>query len=667
MRQISGTLSAAQKAASNTPYVKLEAKAKIAGVDRLEWDRLYTGGEDDYFHAVTIPGDGSLVRARITPPGDARKLYWQRVTNPGPSSDFTSWTYTGQYSCVVVAAASLGAEVSIFWINTSKELRRIKSIDYGATWGNPELLDASPSTTIKGLAVAYKPNGDLAVFFADYSTLYVKKHVGGNWQAKSAWDKTTGILSGVGTVYDSDWNLLVTGQDTSGNYKLWSLVYGDGGDVTSGTWSALREMASAPSGGDFEYTCPFLDKPDVFRGFHVEKFSGTESYNRPFWSHCVLDTGFVESLWHEPVPLNLSTEYGLAIAHHGDYCWLTSPSGVWRAVMTEQSLDLTGDVISVGLEAHPSGGGLTVELRNDDGRYASPGSGTLSVLDSGCQLELGIGYVTSQGNEISTGPAFRLESYEHTSDRGKACLVLHAENAWRITEDWRARHQFRWNKDSDEMSVKDILGFILARAGLKLEVKSQSSVVTGYYPDFTIHPGNRGSDIIGKLLSFVPDVLFLEGYRAYLVNPQSSDSSVYSYGQDHAIFEGRYRTGAWNINRVQVEGFDPAESEAIIVDSFEWDQVGRLHDRLIQIEDRNIDTVARAEERGEACLREAEINSVSGMIRIPVNCGQQLYDVVDITDTRAGLSAAKRRVVMVVMTYQPQQGKYEQRLLLGAV
>ena len=70
MRQISGTLSAAQKAASNTPYVKLEAKAKIAGVDRLEWDRLYTGSEDDYFHAVTMPGDGSLVRARITPPGD---------------------------------------------------------------------------------------------------------------------------------------------------------------------------------------------------------------------------------------------------------------------------------------------------------------------------------------------------------------------------------------------------------------------------------------------------------------------------------------------------------------------------------------------------------------------------------------------------------------------
>ncbi|HUV43391.1 MAG TPA: hypothetical protein VMW13_01040, partial [Dehalococcoidales bacterium] len=74
MRQLSSTLSAAQKSASRTPYVKLEARAKIAGVVRLDWDRLYTGSEDDYFHGMTIPGDGSLVRTRITPPGDARKL-----------------------------------------------------------------------------------------------------------------------------------------------------------------------------------------------------------------------------------------------------------------------------------------------------------------------------------------------------------------------------------------------------------------------------------------------------------------------------------------------------------------------------------------------------------------------------------------------------------------
>ena len=663
MRSLTSTLLAAQKEASRTPYVKVEAKNRIAGVVRLDWTRLYTGSEDDYFHALTMPGDGSLIRARITPPVDGRKLYRQRVANPGPSSNFSTWTYTNQYNCVVVAAASLGAEVSIFWINSGREIRRIKSTDYGVNWGSPELIDYSPTTAIYGLAAAYKPNGDLAIFFADQATLYVKKHVGGSWQSKVAWDKTTGDLSGVAAVYDADWNLFVTGQDSADNFKLWSLIYGDGGDVASGTWSALKEFASAPSDGNLEYCRAFMDKPDVYRCFYIEKFTGTEAYNRPFWSHSVPGTEFLDNLWHEPIPFDLSSEYGMAIAHHGDYCWLSTPYGVWRAKLTEESIDLTSDILSLRQETGENQGRLTIELRNDDGSYAS----LPSPLDIGCQLEISPGCVTSQGNEVSSGQTFSLEAYEHTSSGGKASLFLYALDGWGRINTWIARHQFRWNKASSEMSVKQSLEFVLARVGLELEVKSQSSVITNYYPDFAIHPDNRGDIVIRKLLSFVPDVLFIEGNKAYVVNPQSSDSSVYSYGQAHPIIEGRYREGAWGLNRVQVEGYDPVEDERIVKDTFAWSQIDRLYDRLNQLEDRNLDTVAKAGQRGETCLREAEIESAGGAILIPVNCGQQLYDVIDITDSRAGLSAEKKRVLGLTLVYNPGRGEYEQRLSLGAV
>ncbi|MFC1987510.1 hypothetical protein ACFLVH_03085 [Chloroflexota bacterium] len=217
------------------------------------------------------------------------------------------------------------------------------------------------------------------------------------------------------------------------------------------------------------------------------------------------------------------------------------------------------------------------------------------------------------------------------------------------------------------MSVKDILAFVLARVGLKLEVKSQSSVITGYYPDFTIHPGNKGDVIIRRLLSFVPDVLFIEGNKVYLVNPQSSDSSVYSYGQSHYVLEGRYQKKTWGLNRLQVEGYDPVEEALVVVDSFSWNQIDKLYDSLEQLEDRNIDTVARAEQRGEAYLRGAEIESGGGAILIPVNCGQQLYDVIDITDSRAGLGAEKKRVLGLVLVYNSSRGEYEHRLSLGEV
>ena len=469
MRNLSETLLSAQKQASHTPYVKLEAGNKIAGVTRLDWARLYNGPEDDYFHTVTIPGDGSLVRVRITSPSDSRKLSRQRVADPDPESDFSQWTYTSQYNAVIVAAASLGAEVSIFWIKSDRKVQRIKSTDYGISWGSPELIDYSPTTAINGITAAYKPNGDIALFFADQATLYAKKYESGQWQTKSAWDKTTGALSGVAAVYDGDWNLFVIGQDTDGNFKLWSLVYGDGGDVAAGTWSDLKEFAQAPSGGNFEYHRAFLDKPYVFHCFYVEKFTGSEAYCRPFWSHSVTDTSFVDNLWREPVPFNLSSEYGLAIAHHGDYCWLSSPNGVWRASLASQSLELTADVLSLKQETKTSGGKLTVELRNDDGCFSS----LPSPLDIGCRLNLSPGYNTSQGNEVSPGQSFTLEACEHTGSGGRASLVLYALDGWSLVANWQARYQMRWNKDLNDASVKDILAFVLARAGLKLEVVSQ--------------------------------------------------------------------------------------------------------------------------------------------------------------------------------------------------
>jgi hypothetical protein len=409
-----------------------------------------------------------------------------------------------------------------------------------------------------------------------------------------------------------------------------------------------------------------MDKPDVYRGFFVEKFTGTQGYNRPSWSHSVGET-FLDNLWREPVPFNLSSEYGLAIAHHGDYCWLSNPSGVWRAPLTAQSIDLTADVVWLREELTESGGSLAVELRNDEGQYALPGQGDLSVLDIGCQLEVSPGYWTAVGTEYSTGQTFVAQTYEHTSSGGKASLVIYASDGWESINAWTARHQFRWNKGSDQMSVKQILEFVLARVGLKLEVKSQSSVITGYYPDFTINPNNRGSTVINKLLTFVPDVLVIEGNKAYIVNPLSSDSSVYSYGVEHPIIEGRYRRGAWEFNRAQVEGYDPVADAPVIVDSFAWGEIDKLYDRLRQLDDRNIDTVAKAQQRGEAYLRGTAVESASGGIRVPVNCGQQLYDVIDITDSRAGLTAEKRRVLGLTLVYSPRRGEYEERLSLGAV
>ena len=217
------------------------------------------------------------------------------------------------------------------------------------------------------------------------------------------------------------------------------------------------------------------------------------------------------------------------------------------------------------------------------------------------------------------------------------------------------------------MSVKEIITVIMARAGIKLEVKSQSDTITGFYPDFTVNPNDDGRNTIQKLLSFVPDVIFVEGNKAYLVNPQSDDSTEYGYGVEHVILEGRYRQSARKTNRVQVEGFDTGQGKMIVVDSFDWDDIEQLYDRIKHVEDRNLNTAAKAYQRGEAILRKSEIDTIDGRITVPVNCGQQLYDVIEITDAYCGLVEAKRRVLGMTLVYQPQRGEYFQRLVTGGV
>jgi hypothetical protein len=667
MRQLTTTLEAAQKQASAIPCVKVQVANKTNGVLRQNWERLYTGTEPDYFHGLAVPGDGSLTRVRLTPPADGRKLYRQRVADPGPGSDFSSWVYTGHYDILAVTTAAQGAEASIIWIQSNREIRRIKSMNYGATWGSPELLDYTTTTSIYGLAAAYKPNGDLAIFYAELSTLYVKKCLIGQWQAVAAWNKTAGTLSGVAAIYDNDWCLLVTGKDPAGNYLLWSLVYGDGGDVASGTWSALKTIAFSPSGAEFSFKQPFLDKTDVCRGFFIEAYSGIEAYSRPFATNIVCGSHYDEGLWREPVPFNLVSSFGLAMAHSNNYSWLSSPAGVWRAALDTAPLEVTEDVLKVRGELKPTEGSLTVELNNENGRYAFPGQGSLEVLKKGCQVEFSPGYFTTAGEEYGAARYFTVDSCEQIRSGGKSALIIRAQDGWQTLENWQARYQFRWNKAGNESSVKDILTVILAKAGLRLITISSSAAAAGYYPDFTVNPGNNGKDVVRKLLGFIPDRIFIEGNSAFLLNPQIADTPVYSYGAEHTVIESRFRQGAMAVNRVQTEGWDSGAGKIILVDSCVWDEISCVDDHLRHVIDRNLDTIAAAGQRGTALLRQAEMEMEDSVIVTPVHCGQQLFDVVAVTDFSAGLNAAAKRVMEITFVYSPARGEYLQRTGLGTV
>jgi hypothetical protein len=656
MRSLPSALLAAQKSASAVPYVKVEIAARIGGIRHLDWQRLYSGSETDSYHAATMPGDGSLIRCRV----DGGSLYRQRVTSPGPGSNFGNWTLVESAANAGVALASRAAQVLLFYVGTNGRTIYVReSSDYGATFGSATAITTA-AAAVGWLAAGLKADNTVLLIYSVGGTVYAVKRSGGSWGSPAAWTNSLASLSGLACQYEADFDVVVSGSDAQGANKVWTCIYGDGYSQAVGTWSPLREVAVASAGSNMQFRAPFLAYPDVFRLTFVEKYTGSEAYSRLYLSFSPATADYVNNLWREPVPMNLTGDYGLAIAYSTSAVWLTTPWGVWQASLTTPALDVTSDVLELTSETDPSGGRLRLVLRNDDGRYLDL-SGEKAVIKAGGEVRVSPGYQTASGPLASSGPAYWIEGWEYTSGEGKATLILDARDAWQLLESWRARRQYAWAQG--EKNVFQLLSFVMARASLEFSSAGSSSVITDLYPSFTIQPGESGATAVRRLLAVVPDIIFFRGHFAYVKNPQASEASDYSYGTEHAIFRGRYGSQRPQANRVQVFGDGP------FVEAFGWDEIEDAYDRIRQVHDLNLDTVARAQDRADAEMRHQEIASSGGEIVVPLNCGQELYDVITITDESAGLTDAGRRVIGLSMRYAAgsRMPVYEQRLSLGAV
>ncbi len=652
MRTLTSALLAAQKGASATPYLKVVMADRIGGVRRLAFSRLYTGSEPDGYHATAMPADGSLLRARIA----SGRLYYQRVASPGAGSDFSAWTDLGAAANAGVALCAEGSRALLFYVATDGVTLKLReSTDSGANLGAAVTV-ATALGAVGWLAADVKANGDALLVYSVGATVYSAKRSGGSWGTPAAWSNSVASVSGVACFHQGDYNIAVAGTDAAGGAFVWSCIFGDGFSQAVGTWSALRELTRASAGSAVSFRAPFLGQPDTFRLTFVEKYTGTEAYSRPYLSYSPPAADYAANLWREPVPFNVGSEYGLAIAYSGSAVWLSTPSGVWTANLTVASLDATADVLEASTEDIPFDGRLRLVLRNDDGRYSL----LPSPLKAGAEVAVSPGYVTSAGPQASDGPAYWIESLERRTGAGEAVLVVEGRDGWGLLAGWRARRQYTWA--AGEKNVFGILQYLFARAGLEFSSVGASPAATNLYPAFTLGPGVSGLTAVRALLEMVPDVVVMRGSTGLLKEPRTSEATAYAYGTDHALLAGRYALVLAGANRAQAFG------KGVFAERFDWPGVESAYDRLAQALDANLTTVGQAGDRADALLRREAMGSSEGEVRVPVNCGQELYDVIEVTDAGAGLSAAKRRVVGLLLRYSTgERPAYEQGLALGGV
>jgi hypothetical protein len=133
----------------------------------------------------------------------------------------------------------------------------------------------------------------------------------------------------------------------------------------------------------------------------------------------------------------------------------------------------------------------------------------------------------------------------------------------------------------------------------------------------------------------------------------------------HVILDGQYDIESPETNRAFVVGRDvygnPVWGEAH--DTAESALVG---ERLDFQPDPAIPTSAQAAAVAAAVLSKMRLSKKSGFILIPYNCGQELWDVVQITDAGATPEAVNFRVAGIRLEYNPKRAVYQHILILVA-
>jgi hypothetical protein len=700
MRTLSATLLAAQKKVYRLPYVEAKVYDYEAGIKRLYFTRLYQGSEPDNHHGIAFDGQGSMHRIRA----DGSNLYRQKITDPGPSSDFSQWINVATDCDGPCAIAAYGAKVYIFYKTTGNVLWKYYSHDYGQSWDDAQLASYAD---VLSMAACWWGTSDVVVCFGlksnelngivlDSSDQSTSQHV------KEFHGAATHIFLdtyGIGATFNASTSaieivLAAKESDSPYNhYDLWRTQF-------SNTYNfvALESFLMSPDGEDITYEYPDCHLPAVAPGeggpdyetnriIAVEKFAGTTPYTLPITCHVVKGTYWSDTTFTEPKPF-LPAEafgegglfYGLRLQSTAGYWWMERPDGVWRAphpalpaiVLTSLPVKPwqagAGDIVYL---SQPSPGTLVLELDNSKGQYANPGEGELASLRFRSEIVLGLGYKTTAGNETSEAGTYWIDSWEYSSLPNRSLFTLYCIDGWGLMDRWTDRYQMRWNKDEvNPRSVWQILYQLLARAGIKLTntpAKPQSSAINNFYPDFTVNPGTRGDSAIRRLLSFVPDRLVFRGQEAFTKNPLASESSCYSYGAgvaDHVILAGLYRQ-AVTLSRSRALGRDDSDNR-ILEEAQDWDLLQLAIDILEQDYDPNLQTTARAQERADAILRIRAQEANPAAITIPTNVGQELLDVVEVTDVRCGIDQEKYRVQAIHTDYDLRKGQYEQMLTLGA-
>ena len=643
---------------------------RAADVRRLHWKRVYTGTEDDLPHDAVLTSAGTLCRVRVA---NDNRLYVQRIATPGELDNYGAWTDLrsahADGGCAITAS---GSSIYLFYYGLGGgALRCSISTDDGLTYAESGVGSGVVQGQLSGpherVAAATNTSGQVVLAYVIGTALYVRRLEASGWTGAQEWPHTAlvGSVTGLDVTFRLDYNMVVTGTDAAGKAHMWTMLYGAGFSQSTNTFSDLWSLEAAEAGSGVRYQSATVDySMGIHRIFYVQVYDGPQFYSRPYWTVNVNGQDFVENSWIEPVPFDLICNYGMKFVANNTQGFLFTPFGAWYAESPlSGAFTIINDlVLSAVHTAGPYSGGLDLVLRNEDGQFndatlAPDGQGSL-ILGQDVLVRLGLR--TGGRDVLATLGTYSIVSWEHRVEGGSATVLVHCADVWEKLAAWRAGRQFVW--EAGTRNVFQILTELVARVGFRVSVNDTSDALAAM-PAFTISPGESGLTAVRRLLSSVSDRARQGSSNLLnLVGQTPQEPTDYSYGDEHVILSSRYQTRPLAVNKAEIHG------KGFYAEAYAWPQVDLLFGRVGKSFDLNVDSSQEAEARAVVELRRSEVAESDGYVTALVQLGQEVYDVVAITDPQVGLDAVQRRVLGVTFTLERYpNSRYDMRLDLGGV
>ncbi len=291
----------------------------------------------------------------------------------------------------------------------------------------------------------------------------------------------------------------------------------------------------------------------------------------------------------------------------------------------------------------------------------------LAVVDiTGYWIDIGYGYNTTSGNRTSAAPRLWVVQQSRESEEGRVESVLYLEGIWRILREIQntgglggSTPYLDVQYDGSTSTVYDILEAILETVcNVDLDALGgvDDSIIDTLKPVFSINAGSAlfedCASMIYRLLNMTKTFLRPSGDYAgskmtgfEVVHPQAGDSVDYEYysDQSHYFYQCFFKDNVVNPNHIIVIANQDADGGWTSAITGEYDASGSVgfydeDGNLLDLPEYHL--AAELTSQGDADLRAEAIylklwhELEWGVVVVPHNCGQELFDKVKVYDSR---------------------------------